>query len=138
MKTTLEKVFETLNKVELKSEKYEFAIEAKNVLKDIEKGNQRAKELKKEALELIKKLVKTNTEAKKFINETSTLRDGSGIFNVAYYETAINDIERASKELDINPKQIDIYNKLKQAKDKNIELVKDAVKFIRDVKVFVD
>jgi len=138
MKTTLEKVFETLNKVELKSEKYEFAIESKNVLKDIEKGNQRAKELKKEALELIKKLVKTNTEAKKFINETSTLRDGSGIFNVAYYETAINDIERASKELDINPKQIDIYNKLKQAKDKNIELVKDAVKFIRNVKVFVD
>jgi len=122
---------------ELSAEKVELGIEAKNVLKDIEKGNQRAKELKREAIQLIKKLVDANSEAKTFINETSTLRDGSGIFNVAYYETAINDIERAAKELDMNPKQIDMYNDLIRAKAENIDLVKDAVKFIKNVKVFV-
>lgn len=138
---TQRRVFEKLSettKVELATEKIELAIESKNVLKDIAKGNQRAKELKKEAIALLKQLVKSNTDAKTFINETSTLRDGSGIFNVAYYETAINDIERAAKELDMNPKQIDIYNKLQRAKDENIELVKEAVKFINNVKSFVD
>tara|TARA_Y100001973_G_scaffold102305_1_gene167085 strand:- start:58 stop:480 length:423 start_codon:yes stop_codon:yes gene_type:complete len=137
----LKKVFETLkknqNKTELKSEKVELAIEAKNVLKDIEKGNQRAKELKRQAIQLIKKLVDANQEGKTFINETSTLRDGSAIFNVAYYETAINDIERAAKDLDMNPNQIDVYNKLQRAKKENIDLVRDAVKFISDVKFFV-
>lgn len=127
----------SIEKQELSAEKVELGIEAKNVLKDIEKGNQRAKELKREAIQLIKKLVDANSEAKTFINETSTLRDGSGIFNVAYYETAINDIERASKELDMNPKQIDMYNDLIRAKAENIDLVKDAVKFIKDVKFFV-
>lgn len=127
----------SIEKQELSAEKVELGIEAKNVLKDIEKGNQRAKELKREAIQLIKKLVDANSEAKTFINETSTLRDGSGIFNVAYYETAINDIERAAKELDMNPKQIDMYNDLIRAKAENIDLVKDAVKFIKDVKFFV-
>lgn len=142
MKPELQKIFTKLSKETQKQtteklEKVELAIEAKNVLKDIEKGNQRAKELKREAISLIKKLVDVNSEAKKFMNETSTLRDGSGIFNVAYYETAINDIERAAKELDMNPKQIDMYNDLIQAKKENIDLVRDAVKFISDVKFFV-
>lgn len=127
----------SIEKQELSAVKVELGIEAKNVLKDIDKGNQRAKELKREAIQLIKKLVDANSEAKTFINETSTLRDGSGIFNVAYYETAINDIERAAKELDMNPKQIDVYNDLIRAKAENIDLVKDAVKFIKDVKFFV-
>ena len=142
MKPSVQKIVAKLAKQQEKQtneklEKVELAIEAKNVLKDIEKGNQRAKELKKEAISLIKKLVDINSEAKKFMNETSTLRDGSAIFNVAYYETAINDIERAAKELDMNPKQIDMYNKLQQAKEENIDLVREAVKFISDVKFFV-
>jgi tetratricopeptide (TPR) repeat protein len=140
MKPELQKIFTKLSEVKLNKkelEKVELAIEAKNVLKDIEKGNQRAKKLKKEAISLIKKLVDVNSEAKKFMNETNTLRDGSAIFNVAYYETAINDIERAAKELDMNPKQIDVYNKLLQAKKENIDLVREAVKFISDVKFFV-
>jgi tetratricopeptide (TPR) repeat protein len=138
MKPSVQKIITKLAKEkENNLEKVELAIEAKNVLKDIEKGNQRAKELKKEAISLIKKLVDVNSEAKKFMNETSTLRDGSAIFNVAYYETAINDIERAAKELDMNPKQIDMYNKLQQAKEENIDLVREAVKFISDVKFFV-
>lgn len=138
MKPSVQKIITKLAKEQENNlEKVELAIEAKNVLKDIEKGNQRAKELKKEAISLIKKLVDVNSEAKKFMNETSTLRDGSSIFNVAYYETAINDIERAAKELDMNPKQIDMYNKLQQAKKENIDLVREAVKFISDVKFFV-
>ena len=138
MKPSVQKIITKLAKEQKNNlEKVELAIEAKNVLKDIEKGNQRAKELKKEAISLIKKLVDVNSEAKKFMNETSTLRDGSAIFNVAYYETAINDIERAAKELDMNPKQIDMYNKLQQAKEENIDLVREAVKFISDVKFFV-
>jgi tetratricopeptide (TPR) repeat protein len=138
MKPSVHKIFTKLAKEQEKNlEKVELAIEAKNVLKDIEKGNQRAKELKKEAISLIKKLVDVNSEAKKFMNKTSTLRDGSAIFNVAYYETAINDIKRAAKELDMNPKQIDMYNKLQQAREENIDLVREAVKFISDVKFFV-
>ena len=136
-KKVMSKIVSIEKPTELSAEKVELGIEAKNVLKDIEKGNQRAKELKREAIQLIKKLVDANSEAKTFINETSTLRDGSGIFNVAYYETAINDIERAAKELDMNPKQIDMYNDLIRAKAENIDLVKDAVKFIKNVKVFV-
>lgn len=142
MKPSVQKIITKLAKeqekqTEEKLEKVELAIEAKNVLKDIDKGNQRAKELKKEAISLIKKLVDINSEAKKFMNETSTLRDGSAIFNVAYYETAINDIERAAKELDMNPKQIDMYNKLQQAKEENLDLVRDAVKMIDNVRAFV-
>lgn len=142
MKPSVQKIITKLAKEQEKKanvnlEKVELAIEAKNVLKDIEKGNQRAKELRKEAIELIKKLVDASTDAKKFVNETSTLRDGSGIFNVAYYETAINDIERAAKELDMNPKQIDMYNKLQQAKEENLDLVRDAVKMIDNVRAFV-
>ena len=127
----LKKVGE-INKVNL--EKVELAIEPQNVLKDIAKGNQRAKELKKQAIQLMGKIANVMVDAKQFVNETSTLRDGSGIYNVAYYETAINDIEKAAKNLGVNPKEVKMYRDLKAAQSENIELVKDAVKFIADVR----
>ena len=80
------------------------------------------------------KIANVMADAKQFVNETSTLRDGSGMYNVAYYETAINDIERVAKNLGINPKEVKMYRDLKAAQSEHIELVKDAVKFIADVR----
>ena len=102
MKTTLERVFEALNKVELKSEKIELGL--------VQDGEQAAKQL----LDIANELSGIKKEIARDIKRIDDFdKDGFELFK--FLDRTINEIEKINKELGINSK-IPALSKMEKAK----------------------
>ena len=111
MKTTLEKVFETLNKVELKSEKIELS--AINDLKELVTDAKRIISLQEDGFKWGERAEKEFKEVKKVISDAEgitrgALRQAGNLKNDS--DTIFNKIEVVSKDLGINPNSIKEYD----------------------------
>jgi len=111
MKTTLEKVFETLNKVELKSEKVELS--SINDLKELVTDAKRIISLQEDGFKWGERAEKEFKEVKKVISDAEgitrgALRQAGNLKNDS--DKIFNKIEVMSKDLGINPNSIKEYD----------------------------
>jgi len=111
MKTTLEKVFETLNKVELKSEKVELS--SINDLKELVTDAKRIISLQEDGFKWGEREEKEFKEVKKVISDAEgitrgALRQAGNLKNDS--DKIFNKIEVMSKDLGINPNSIKEYD----------------------------
>ena len=111
MKTTLEKVFETLNKVELKSEKIELSVV--NDLKELVTDAKRIISLQEDGFKWGERAEKEFKEVKKVISDAEgitrgALRQAGNLKNDS--DKIFNKVEVVSKDLGINPNSIKEYD----------------------------
>ena len=111
MKTTLEKVFETLNKVELKSEKVELSV-AGDIKKAISGTNGLIKKLESSEKKM-NKLTKDYESS--WDNNSSLLKDAKGEAN--YIESVIERVETMAKELGVKASSVDGFSDLEKRKN---------------------
>ena len=107
MKTTLEKVFETLNKVELKSEKIELGL-----VDDFDKWRKRANDVKQEAFSLLEK---TETAFKAVVQNYGVALDAAEKAEKAAKDLGINaqPFSKKVEDMKVNVKEFSKYTKLK-------------------------
>jgi len=111
MKTTIERVFEALNKVELKSEKVELSV-AGDIKKAISGTNGLIKKLESSEKKM-NKLTKDYESS--WDNNSSLLKDAKGEAN--YIESVIERVETMAKELGVKASSVDGFSDLEKRKN---------------------
>ena len=111
MKTTIERVFETLNKVELKSEKVELSV-AGDIKKAISGTNGLIKKLESSEKKMNK--LRKDYESS-WDNNSSLLKDAKSEAN--YIESVIERVETMAKELGVKASSVDGFSDLEKRKN---------------------
>ena len=127
MKTTLEKVFETLNKVELKSEKIELSVagDLKQLVNALNSQLSIDDRILPESQKLVSELSSLLPKAKERAKTNkSVINATDGKINLA--EDALNKAKNIAKELGIKTNQIENFSQVEK-------LLKDVVKNRRSI-----
>ena len=111
MKTTLEKVFETLNKVELKSEKVELSMSG-DIKKEISGSNSLIKKLESSEKKMNK--LRKDYESS-WDNNSSLLKDAAS--RAKLIENIIDRVETMAKELGVKASSVDGFSDLVKRKN---------------------
>lgn len=111
MKTTLERVYETLNKVELKSEKVELGI-ASDIKKEISGSNSLVKKLESSEKKMNK--LRKDYESS-WDNNSSLLKDAAS--RARLIENIIDRVETMAKELGVKASSVDGFSDLVERKN---------------------
>jgi len=111
MKTTLERVYEALNKVELKSEKVELGI-ASDIKKEISGSNSLVKKLESSEKKMNK--LRKDYESS-WDNNSSLLKDAAS--RARLIENIIDRVETMAKELGVKASSVDGFSDLVERKN---------------------
>jgi len=111
MKTTLERVYEALNKVELKSEKIELGI-AGDIKKEISGSNSLIKKLESSEKKMNK--LRKDYESS-WDNNSSLLKDAAS--RAKLIENIIDRVETMAKELGVKASSVDGFSDLEKRKN---------------------
>jgi len=111
MKTTLQRVFETLNKVELKSEKVELSMSG-DIKKEISGSNSLIKKLESSEKKMNK--LRKDYESS-WDNNSSLLKDAAS--KAKLIENIIDRVETMAKELGVKASSVDGFSDLEKRKN---------------------
>tara|TARA_R110001606_G_C15145924_1_gene625134 strand:- start:54 stop:434 length:381 start_codon:yes stop_codon:yes gene_type:complete len=111
MKTTLERVFEALNKVELKSEKVELSMSG-DIKKEISGSNSLIKKLESSEKKMNK--LRKDYESS-WDNNSSLLKDAAS--KAKLIENIIDRVETMAKELGVKASSVDGFSDLEKRKN---------------------
>ena len=111
MKTTIERVFETLNKVELKSEKVELSMSG-DIKKEISGSNSLIKKLESSEKKMNK--LRKDYESS-WDNNSSLLKDAAS--KAKLIENIIDRVETMAKELGVKASSVDGFSDLEKRKN---------------------